>query len=248
MMKALIVEDERMAQMHLSRLLHDHFPDIEVVGTAASVRDAVALLSAGLSPDLIFMDVELSDGECFEIFRQVEVKAKVIMTTAYESYALKAFETGSIDYLLKPVGIEALTRAVNRCRERAGGLDVQRLLEAVGRTRRQYKERSVVRVGDQILPIRVAEIAYFFSEDKSNFLMLHRGGRFLIESTLDALESELDPDSFFRISRSCIVSRQAVRSMSRHLSGRLLLDVTPVPPFEMTVSRARVEDFLAWFE
>ena len=245
MMKALIVEDERMAQAQLVRLLNVHFPDIEVVQATDSVRATVEYLSADPPLDLIFMDVELSDGECFEIFRQVAVHAQVIMTTAYDSYALKAFEAGSIDYLLKPIGEDALRRAVGRCRQRlqsapAAGIDVEKLLAAVtGTARKQYRERFVVYVGDRIIPVRTEHIAGLFTES---------GERYLVESTLDALEGELDPERFFRISRGAIVARSAVRSVSRHFSGRLKLELQPAPPFEPTVSRARVDDFLKWLE
>ena len=197
------------------------------------------------------MDVELADGECFEIFRKVPVKARVIMTTAYDSYALKAFEAGSVDYLLKPIGEEELKRAVDRCRERAGsgnGIDVEKLLAAVTAPKKQYKERFLVYVGEQIIPVRTDGIASFFSEEKSNYLLTDEGKRYLIDSSLDALEEELDPAEFFRISRGAIVSRRMVRSVSRHFSGRLLVDLKPAPPFEPTVSRARVEDFLRWLE
>lgn len=255
MMKALIVEDERMAQAQLMRLLAAHFPDIEVVATAATVRAAVDFLSADPPLDLIFMDVELADGECFEIFRQVRVKAQVIMTTAYDSYALKAFEAGSIDYLLKPISEEDLERAVGRSRERlarsvpAAGIDVEKLLAAVsGGARKQYRERFVVNVGERIIPVRADSVAAFFSEEKANYLFTDTGERYLIESSLDALEGELDPERFFRISRGAIAARSAVSSVSRHFSGRLKLDLRPVPPFEPTVSRARVDDFLKWLE
>ena len=254
MMKALIVEDERMAQAQLVRLLKVHFPDIEVVQATDSVRATVEYLSADPPLDLIFMDVELSDGECFEIFRQVAVHAQVIMTTAYDSYALKAFEAGSIDYLLKPIGEDALRRAVGRCRQRlqsapAAGIDVEKLLAAVtGTARKQYRERFVVYVGDRIIPVRTEHIAGFFSEEKANYLFTGSGERYLVDSTLDALEGELDPERFFRISRGAIVARSAVRSVSRHFSGRLKLELDPAPPFEPTVSRARVEDFLKWLE
>lgn len=249
MMKALIVEDERMAQAQLARLLKTHFPDIEVVQCTASVEETVAYLAADPPIDLIFMDVELADGECFEIFRKVPVKARVIMTTAYDSYALKAFEAGSVDYLLKPIGEEELKRAVDRCRERMGSsIDVEKLLAAVTAPQKQYKERFLVYVGEQIIPVRTDEIASFFSEEKSNYLLTDDGKRYLIDSTLDALEGELDPAEFFRISRGAIVSRRTVRSVSRHFSGRLRVDLKPVPPFEPTVSRARVEDFLKWLE
>jgi DNA-binding LytR/AlgR family response regulator len=254
MMKALIVEDERMAQAQLVRLLKAHFPDIEVVQATDSVRSTVEYLSADPPLDLIFMDVELSDGECFEIFRQVAVHAQVIMTTAYDSYALKTFEAGSIDYLLKPIGEDALRRAVGRCRQRlqsapAAGIDVEKLLAAVtGTAKKQYRERFVVYVGDRIIPVRTDEIAGFFSEEKANYLFTGSGERYLVDSTLDALEGELDPERFFRISRGAIVARSAVRSVSRHFSGRLKLELDPAPPFEPTVSRARVDDFLKWLE
>ena len=251
MMKALIVEDERMAQAQLARLLKTHIPDIEVVQCTASVAETVTYLAADPPIDVVFMDVELADGECFEIFRKVPVKARVIMTTAYDSYALKAFEAGSVDYLLKPIGEDALKRAVDRCRERTGagsGLDVEKLLAAISAPKKEYKERFIVYVGEQIIPVRTDAIACFFSEEKSNFLLTEEGKRYLVDSSLDSLEEELDPAEFFRISRGVIVSRRAVRSVSRHFSGRLWADLKPDPPFEPTVSRARVEDFLRWLE
>lgn len=248
MIRALIVEDEPMAQAQLARLIKTHFPDIEVVAMTDSVRSTVEFLTADPPINVIFMDVELSDGECFEIFRQVPVHSQVIMTTAYDSYAVKAFEAGSIDYLLKPISEEALKRAVSRVRARTEVLDVGKLLAAVGRPRRKYRERATVHVGDQIIPVRVADISYFYSEDKSNFLVMSTGERYLVDVTLDTLESELDPEQFFRISRGCIVARQAVRRVSRHFSGRLRLETSPASPGDLTVSRARVDDFLKWLE
>ena len=144
-MNVLIVEDELMAQKSLTRVLMQNFPDINIVGSTTSVKSTVAWLNTPENhADIIFMDVELSDGVCFEIFRQTEVKAKVIMTTAYDSYALKAFEAGSIDYLLKPVDVTSLKRAVARCRMSGGQIDVEALLKAVGSNqepKKEYKER-----------------------------------------------------------------------------------------------------------
>ena len=130
-MNVLIVEDEIMAQKSLTRALMQNFSDINIVGTTCSVKDTVEWLEEN-SVDLIFMDVELSDGVCFEIFRQTEVKAKVIMTTAYDTYALKAFEAGSIDYLLKPIDSTALKRAVARCRMSGGNIDAEALIKLLG--------------------------------------------------------------------------------------------------------------------
>lgn len=249
--KVLIVEDEIMAQKSLIRVLSQHFPDMSVVGTTASVKSTVAWLQdPANTADIIFMDVELSDGVCFEIFRQVEVKAKVIMTTAYDSYALKAFETGSIDYLLKPVDSAALKRAVARCRMSGGQIDVEALMKAVGNQndKKEYKERFIIRFNDRIIPLQTSNIAFVYSEEKNNYLVTFDNHKYIIDSSLDVISEELNPEEFFRISRSCIVSMKSIRSIIKQAGGRLRVFSEPEPSFEMTVSRSRVDDFLVWLE
>ena len=250
-MKVLIVEDEIMAQRSLMRLLAQHYPDMDVVGTAASVNAAVAWLKdPANSVDVIFMDVELADGICFEIFRQVDVKAKVIMTTAYDSYALKAFEAGSVDYLLKPVDAGALQRAVARVRKSESNIDVaalMKLMEQKSAPKKEYKERYIIRINDRIVPLNTSEIAYVYSEEKNNYLVTFDEQRYIIDSSLDVINEDLNPDNFFRISRSCIVSMKAIRSIIKQ-TGRLRLIASPDSSFEMTVSRSRVDDFLEWLE
>ena len=238
-----------MAQKSLVRALSQHFPDLQVAGTATSVKDAVSWLKDN-DPDIIFMDVELSDGICFEIFRQVEVKAKVIMTTAYDSYALKAFEAGSVDYLLKPVEVEQLKRAVARCRKSGSLIDFDAPARAIeGMTsQKEYKERYIVRFNDRIIPLQTSNIAYVFSEDKNNYMVTFDGQKYIIDSSLDIIGEDLDPEYFFRISRSCIVSMKAIDTIIKQMGGRLRIVAHPEPPFEMTVSRSRVDDFLTWLE
>lgn len=248
-MKALIVEDEQMARTQLKRLLAANFPDITVEHEAGSVNEAINYFNSGCTPDIIFMDVELSDGNCFEIFRQTEVKAPVIMTTAYDSYAIKAFEAGSIDYLLKPIDIQSLKRAIDRAKSRQTPQDLKALLSALNiAPSPKWKSRSTVRVGDRIVPINADEIAFFYSDEGENYLMTLAGDKYLIESTFEQLEDELNPEKFFRISRGCIVSISAIKTASRTDSGRLLLTTCPKAPTELTVSRARVDDFLRWLE
>lgn len=249
-MKVLIVEDEIMAQKSLTRLLMQNFSDMSIVGYTDSIKNTVSWLrTEGNSADIIFMDVELSDGVCFEIFRQVEVKAKVIMTTAYDSYALKAFEAGSVDYLLKPVESAALKRAVARCRMSGGQIDVQALLKAVGgESKKEYKERYIVRFNDRIVPLETSNIAYIYSEEKNNYLVTFDEQRYIIDSSLDLVIDEFNPEQFFRVSRSCIVSLKAIVSIIKQAGGRLRIVARPEPDFEMTVSRSRVEDFLKWLE
>ena len=251
-MNVLIVEDEIMAQKSLTRVLTQNFPDMNIVGTTTSVKGTVAWLNTpGNSADIIFMDVELSDGVCFEIFRQTEVRPKVIMTTAYDSYALKAFEAGSIDYLLKPVDASALKRAVARCRMSGGGVDVEALLKAIGNTgiqQKEYKERYIVRFNDRIIPLEIKNIAYIYSEEKNNYLMTFDGHQYVLDSSLDLVMDELNPELFFRISRSCIIAMTAITSIIKQAGGRLRIVSTPESDMEMTVSRSRVDDFLKWIE
>jgi DNA-binding LytR/AlgR family response regulator len=250
-MRVLIVEDEIMAQNSLIRVLSQNFPDLDVVGTTTSVKGAVSWLKdPENSADIIFMDVELSDGVCFEIFRQVEVKSKVIMTTAYDSYALKAFEAGSIDYLLKPIEITDLKRAVARCRMSGGNFDYEALAKALGmgQEKKDYKEKYIVRFNDRIVPLQTSNIAFVYSEEKNNYLTTFDGDRYIIDSSLDVISDELNPSLFFRISRGCIVNTKAIQSIIKQAGGRLLIKSNPPASFEMTVSRSRVDDFLGWLE
>jgi DNA-binding LytR/AlgR family response regulator len=251
-MNVLIVEDEMMAQKSLTRLLTQNFPDMQIVGCTSSIKGTVAWLNEPANrADVIFMDVELADGECFEIFRQTNVKAKVIMTTAYDSYALKAFEAGSIDYILKPVDPSALKRAVARVRMSGGQLDTEALLKAIGDgsgTKKEYKERYIVRFNDRIIPLLTSNIAYIYSEEKNNYLVTFDEERYIIDSSLDVISEEFNPADFFRISRGCIVSMKAIKSIIKQVGGRLRIVAEPASSFEMTVSRSRVEDFLKWLE
>lgn len=250
-MKVLIVEDEVMAQKSLIRSLTQNFPDMEIVGTTGSVKSTVTWLETpGNSTDVIFMDVELSDGVCFEIFRQTDVKAKVIMTTAYDSYAIKAFEAGSIDYLLKPIDPSALKRAVARCRMSGGQVDVDSLLNAIGSNapKKEYKERYIIRFNDRIVPLQTENIAYVYSEEKTNWMVTFDEQKYIIDSSLDVIGEDLDPDKFFRISRGCIISLKAIESIIKQAGSRLRIISKPEAPFEMTVSRSRVDDFLVWLE
>jgi DNA-binding LytR/AlgR family response regulator len=251
-MKILIVEDELMAQRSLTRVLMQNFPDMDIVGCTTSVKSTVEWLNNPENhTDIIFMDVELSDGVCFEIFRRIEVKAKVIMTTAYDSYALKAFEAGSVDYLLKPIDPDSLKRAVARCRMSGGRIDAEALLKVLGSAnvpKKEYKERYVVRFNDRIVPLQTSNIAYVYSEDKTNYLVTFDDQRYIIDSSLDVITEELDPEHFFRISRSCIVQMKSITSIIKQAGGRLKIVPEPKASFEMTVSRSRVDDFLAWLE
>lgn len=252
-MKALIIEDEIPAQTILKNALGRLFGDIEVVGVLGSVKASVAWLreNPGLA-EVIFMDVELSDGMCFDIFDQTQVGAKVIVTTAYDSYAVKAFKINSIDYLLKPIDPDELRKAIERCRAllpAAAPLDLETLRNALGqREGPVYKRRFVIRLGDRIVIVNTDDIAYFYSEDKSTFLVTREGRRHILDLSLDAVQEVVDPGRFFRTSRSCIVEIGAIDNISKHLNNRLKLTITPRPAFEVFVSRFRIADFMEWLE
>ena len=247
-MKALIVEDEPRAQRVLENLLHSLFPDMEIIGHTASVKETVAWL-AGHAPDVIFMDVELSDGTCFDIFAQTPVRAQVIMTTAYDSYAVKAFEVNSVDYLLKPVEEDELRRAVGRVAERlaagAPAIDFAKVTESF-----RPREKFLIRLNDRIVPVSVRDIAYFYSEAKNSYIVTRDGKSYVMDDSLDTIESGLDRKAFFRISRGAIIAENVIDSASKLLGGRLRLSLVPGIPSatDLTVSRARADAFLEWLE
>ena len=273
-MKTLIVEDEPRAQRVLENLLRTHFPQVDIIGLTASVKETVGWL-ADHHPDVIFLDVELSDGNCFDIFSQVKVEAQVVMTTAYDNYAVKAFEINSVDYLLKPVEVEDLRRAVNRVSERlgAGGkIDFAKVLEAFRQAQKgedlpvpgdvpgtlsgtvpsagKHREKFLIRLNDRIVPVSVHDIAYFYSEAKNSYIVTREGKTYVLDDSLDTIESGLDPKSFFRISRGAIIAENVIDSASKLLGGRLRLTLKPGIPSDtdLTVSRARADDFLVWLE
>ena len=247
-MRALIIEDEARAREHMKNLLAQHFPSTEVAGAVGSVNDAVQWLMANPDPDVIFMDVELSDGISFDIFNKTEINSPVIITTAYDQYAIQAFEVNAVDYLLKPIEIKDLQRAMARIASgeaKAPSADAVRNLLDQAR-----KEKFLIRLNDRIVPVRVSDIAYFYSEDKNTYMVTVSGTSYVLDDSLDALVESLDPESFFRISRSCIMSEQSIDSISKLMGGRLRISVRPgtAALTDFTVSRARVDGFMKWLE
>lgn len=253
-MNVLIVEDEAMAGRSLANTLKRLYPEMDIVGETGSVTETLEWLgNPANSADIIFMDVELSDGSCFEIFRKTDIKSKVIMTTAYDSYAVKAFEVESIDYLLKPIEPEDLKRAVERCKaktENADRITVPTLpARDTGGTPhpRHFKERFLVKLNDTIVPVKTADIAYFYSEDKSTYLVTRDGRKYVMDFSLDIALEQLDPSVFFRISRNCIISMSSISSIVK-IGSRLKIEPSIPVSIDMMVSRSRTEDFLRWLE
>ena len=247
-MKALIIEDELRARKHMITLLEQNFPQVEVVGAVGSVKESVQWLSTQPAPDVIFMDVELSDGTSFDIFTQIVIPSPIVMTTAYDQYAVQAFEVNAVDYLLKPIGLPELQRAISRVES---GQAVKPSTETVRNLIDQVrKEKFLIRLNDRIVPVRTADIAYFYSEAKNSFIVTTSGASYVMDESLDAIAGSLNPASFFRISRSCIISEGVIDSVSRLMGGRLQVTLRRGYPelTDLTVSRARVDDFLSWLE
>lgn len=256
----LIVEDELPAQANLRRALEMRFPDLRIVGLQSSVHGTLEWLKEPTNrADIIFMDVELSDGMCFDIFSQTAVNAKVVITTAFDNYAVRAFRINSIDYLLKPIDPEELTGAVERCRRAlaaesentaaAQPIDIEALKSALtGGGEPTFRKRFVVRFGDRLSVIETTQVAYFYAEDKSTHLVTNEGRRYILDQSLDQLADEISPADFFRISRNCTVSIRAIAGISKHPSNRLKVNLIPKPDFEVFVSRSRTTDFMTWLE
>ncbi len=251
-MKALIIEDELPAQTNLRRALEKQFDDIEIVGTQTSVRGAVEWLGDPANrADVIFMDVELSDGMCFDIFEQTRVTAQVIITTAYDNYAVKAFKVNSIDYLLKPIDQHELHNAVERCRRNLStrsGIDLDALREALRPREREYKRRFVLRIGDKIVLLQTEDIAYFYAEDKCTYAVTDDGRKHMLDISLDAVSESVDPKIFFRLSRNCVASIRSIGNITRHTGSRLKVTLQPKADFEVFVSRIRINEFMNWLD
>lgn len=260
-MKVFIVEDELPAQMNLRRALTQNFDEVEILGTAESIESAVEWLrNPDNQPDIIFMDVELSDGLCFEIFKYVDVDANVIITTAYDNYAIRAFKTNCIDYLLKPIDNQELINAVKKCQKDNPRLEQVRAMlrmanqiegDNVGENastplKFECKSRFVVKIGDHIIIVQVRDIAYFISRDKTTYIVTREGKSYLLDNSLDMIETLVDPTVFFRISRACIASIDSIASVSRHFSGRLRISLNPKKDDDIFVSRVRTANFMKW--
>jgi DNA-binding LytR/AlgR family response regulator len=256
MIKVLIVEVEIPAQINLKKLIERCCPDSQIVMTLTSVAATTRWLEENPEgADVIFMDVELSDGICFEIFKRVAINAHVIITTAYDNYAIEAFRAKSVDYLLKPIIEEELKRAWERCRElmeAKSSSKLETLLDMISKAGRaqdkEYKKRFIVKAGEKIVITPVDDIAYCYSEDKSTYAVSRNGSCRLLDYSLDTVQEMLDPRLFYRISRSYIVSINSIENISKHLSTRLRLQLIPHTDAEVVVSRSRTADFLEWLD
>ncbi|AKD04553.1 LytTR family DNA-binding domain-containing protein [Pontibacter korlensis] len=251
-MKIAIIEDEDIAAEALGAIIEKLRPQAEVLAILPSVEEAVEWLTLQPSPDLLFCDIHLSDGNSFEIFRQVEVKCSVIFTTAYNQYAIEAFKVNSIDYLLKPIKPVDVAKALKKHEElqhQALTQQLSNLNQLVQQpSQQQNRSRFLVKIGQSIKAVPVEEVAYFLAEEGVVFLVTHAGKRHIINYTLDLLEEQLNSSDFFRANRHLMVHINAVQEVKPYFKGRLALELHPKVNSEQTVSSSRAADFKQWLD
>lgn len=252
-MKILIIEDEELAAKRMIQLVLDLEPEAEIFGPLDTVVSSVAHLKTRPGYDLIFLDIQLADGRSFSIFESVKVDTPVIFTTAYDEFALKAFDLNSIDYLLKPVNRDKLQAALEKYKKLKvyfGDQINQRLYEMLNSIRppevRTFKDRFLVSRADTLIPVKAKEIACFYAEDKAVLMQCIDGKKHVIPHTLDELEEKLDPKLFFRASRQCIIALHAIIRISNYFGFKLKIEIQPDPGMDIIISRARVSEFKQW--
>tara|TARA_R110002167_G_scaffold167170_4_gene364319 strand:+ start:316 stop:1071 length:756 start_codon:yes stop_codon:yes gene_type:complete len=251
-MKTIIIEDEKPAARRLARLLANL--GVEVSTMLNSVEEAIDWFHNNPHPDLIFLDIQLSDGLSFEIFEEVDVRSAIIFTTAYDEYALQAFKLNSIDYLLKPIDDEELEIAVQKYRTLKPQTqkltldfdDIKKLL--VNPLEREYKKRFTVRVGQHLKIINADEVECFYSENKGTYAATTDGRNYLLETTLENLELELEPKIFFRTSRKFYININHIKDIISYTNSRLQIKLNRFSEQDIIVSRERVRDFKLWLE
>lgn len=250
-MKVVIVEDEAHSADKLERMFLELEPNGQVLAKLESVKEATAWLEKN-TPDLLFLDIHLSDGNSFQIFEKIAVKAPVVFTTAYDQYAIRAFKVNSLDYLLKPIHRNDLMVALEKYHEwhqqtaPSSNIDFQAVLEAVRGPQSDFKKRFMVHSGEKIRSVPVEEVAYFLSEGKFAFLVTQNGPQYLIDSSLDRIQLGLNPAHFFRINRQFIVHIDAIANMVGYSKGRVKIELNPAANRESIVSVERSPDFKRW--
>lgn len=251
-MKVLIIEDESLAAERLVYLLMQYDSTIQIMDCLDSVEEVVNYLPLNPSIDLIFADIQLSDGLSFEIFQKIQIQIPIIFTTAFDQYAIQAFQVNSIDYLLKPVSAKDLHRAMEKLQsfsssmQNLNGIDFRKIAEGLRNLQKNYKSRFLVRFGDHLQFKNAADIAYFYADGKEVYMIMHDKKKYLIEYTLEDLSDQLDPEVFYRLNRKFITRIEAVKDIRTYSNSRLKVWLSPELGMDIVVSREKVPMFKAW--
>lgn len=248
-MKILIIEDEQPAVQKLMRLLRSLDTKIEITGCLSSVVEATNWLLENQHPDLIIMDIQLEDGICFEIFENVALKTPVIFTTAYDTFAIRAFKVNSVDYLLKPVEMEELSKAIQKFQQVHQKEDFPGMEELIRRFQPTVKERFLIKIGEHFRPVQTTDIMCFFIKERCNFIRISTGKEYPLDLSLDKVEKMIDPKLFFRVNREYIIHFNTIKDIVAYSTGRLKIKLTGGHEAdEILVSRERVAGFKLWMD
>ena len=249
-MKALIIEDESIAAQALETLIKETSPETEIIAVLQTIEESVEWFEENPMPDLVFMDIHLADGSSFAIFEKVDITCPIIFTTAYDEYALKAFEVNSIDYLLKPINKAEVERAMKKYNSLTSVADqpsLDGLLAQMGGAKKKYKSCFLIPERDKLIPLVVNNISYIYIDTKTVKDIAMDGHTYYLNQTLDDIMAQLDPEVFFRANRQFIISRHAVKDMSVWFGNKLAINLIVPTPEKIIVSKARVGEFKTWF-
>ena len=248
-MKVFIIEDEQLGVDRLQKLLYEINPAIVVLGSSESIKSTVKWFQSHEQPDLLFMDIELADGQSFEIFNQVNINCPIVFTTSFDEYALQAFKVNSIDYLLKPIKKEELRNSIEKYKEvqyhyiKNQSLNISSLISELKQQTQKFRNRFLVKQGQRLISIDTSEIAYFYIDGRLTFFKTWNNSKFVVEYTLDDLDAMLDPNDYKRINRAFIVHIKAIDKVHNYFTGKLKVDLIPSIDKEVTVSRENVSAF-----
>jgi DNA-binding LytR/AlgR family response regulator len=250
-MRVLIIEDERPAAARMKQLIGKFLPEAEVFGHLDSVSLAVNWLQNEAKPDLIFCDIELADGQSFEIFEQVQINSPIIFTTAYDQFAIRAFKLNSIDYLLKPIDPTELEKAISKYKEHSfqPQIDINQLHQLLKPEKSAYKKRFMVKIGEKIQSVPIEEVDYFFSAERTTFLQSKEPSRrYILDYTLDQIEEMLDPTVFFRLNRKYVASFESIEQVLSYSNSRLKVKLRRCDDHDILISREKVSKFKEWLD
>jgi DNA-binding LytR/AlgR family response regulator len=247
-MKVIIVENERLAAEKLEKMLIKIDPELLVQDRIESVIDAINWLSTNEPPDLIFLDIQLDDGLSFEIFDSVKVDTPIIFTTAYDQYAIKAFQVNSVDYLLKPIEESALKKALDKFRNLHQNQQIDKINLLYQQIVNNYKSRFFVKIGNHFHSIAINEIQCFLIQQRATFLRTMSGKKYDVDYSLDQLQKLVDPAVFFRINRNYLIHINAIQDIYSYSSNRLGVKLKMLDHLDMIVSRDKVADFKMWLD
>lgn len=251
-MRILIIEDEHYASKRLESMIQKYLPEGRILDVIDTVEHAVDWINKNAEPNLIFLDIQLADGLSFQIFQNVTITCPIIFTTAHDEYAIKAFKVNSIDYLLKPLEEDHFAMAVEKYKslykDEPVNIDWKMLNENILNIQDSYKSRFLIKSGNSYSYLNTSDIKFIFSEDGLSFAVNHQDKKHILDNPLDKIESTLNPDAFFRISRKYIIALPHLQKVDQYFNNRLKIDINTKHELDFIVSREKVKYFKQWLD